>query len=67
MSWWVWRRGLRRIKSGLCPECYSSPPLPDCPVCSLTKGRYSYRLNELDRLIWLRRWKSLRAERNGTA
>lgn len=52
LRWW---RGLWRLRFGLCPACYSSPPDRTCPVCA---GNYAYgpRLADGVRVEWRKRF-----------
>ena len=53
--WWVRLRGRARLRAGFCPACYSSPPLPDCPIC---RGTYDYGAAAPDWVVanWRDRW-----------
>jgi hypothetical protein len=54
--WYVRARGLHWLRhGGWCPSCYSSPPLPCCPICH---GSYLYgpNLPETLRSQWRTAW-----------
>lgn len=54
-DWLIYWRGRNRLRSGYCPECYSSPPDPDCPICD-GWHRYGPGLPEYRRTQWRRLW-----------
>lgn len=56
--WYVRWRGLRWLERGYCPCCYSSPPVPRCPVCH-GNHKYGQRLTPQRSLEWRRRWQRL--------
>lgn len=50
-------RGLRRLKHGFCPGCYSSPPRPECPLC---EGEVEYGPFRTERADLIRqRWEAV--------
>lgn len=56
-QWWVRIRGLYWLKYGCCPCCNSSPPLPDCPICTGSRD-YGHKLSGYHRNIWRNAWES---------
>ena len=48
-------RGWNRLRRGYCPECNSSPPWPDCPIC---QGSYDYgpQISRAQRQQLHKRW-----------
>lgn len=50
-------RGLRWLKWGWCPWCYSSPPRPQCPVCHGDDRYFGSNVDEAKRTLWRKRFK----------
>lgn len=57
--WYVRWRGIRWLRSGWCPCCYSSPPRRDCPVCMGHDDYGPGRLDKVTHAVWLIRWDNL--------
>lgn len=53
--WYVYWRGRWWLRSGFCPNCYSSPPNDKCFVCE-GDHNYGYRQSYGDRGRWVVRW-----------
>lgn len=55
--WYIRLRGLYWLASGLCPCCYSSPPLPECPICTGNRD-YGPLLSGYHRDLWKNAWEA---------
>jgi hypothetical protein len=53
-----WRGCRRVLRWGLCPECDSSPPLPECVICGGAR-LYGPTLDRHTRLVWAADYRTM--------
>ena len=55
MNWLKYWIGISRLRHGFCPECNSSPPRPDCVICT-GEHNYGRGMNPWVKAIWRDGW-----------